>query len=38
MSADNPQTLYDKIWDDHLVEEAATAPASSISTATSSTR
>ena len=31
-----PRTLYDKIWDDHLVTKPMTAPACSISTAISS--
>ena len=33
-----PRTLYDKIWDDHLVNEQVTAPAFSISTGTWSMR
>ena len=33
-----PTTLYDKIWNDHLVHEAETAPACSISTAIWCTR
>ncbi len=34
-----PTTLYDKIWDDHLVDEQpTTAPACSISTAIWCTR
>ena len=33
-----PRTLYDKIWDDHVVDSSRTAPACSISTAISSTR
>ncbi len=33
-----PRTLYDKIWDDHLVDEQTTAPACSISTAIWCTR
>ena len=28
-----PRTLYDKIWDDHLVDEQPDGTASSISTA-----
>ena len=34
---DKPRTLYDKIWDDHVIETPA-ARASSISTAISCTR
>ena len=33
-----PRTLYDKIWDDHLVDSSRTAPACSISTVTSCMR
>jgi 3-isopropylmalate/(R)-2-methylmalate dehydratase large subunit len=33
-----PRTLYDKIWDDHLVTKPRTAPACSTSTATSCTK
>ena len=33
-----PRTLYDKIWDDHLVDIRPTARRCSTSTATSSTR
>ena len=33
-----PRTLYDKIWDDHLVDEQPDGTASSTSTVTSCTR
>ncbi len=33
-----PRTLYDKIWDDHLVDEQRTAPAFFISTGISCMR
>ena len=33
-----PRTLYDKIWDDHVIETTSGTRASSISTAISSTR
>ena len=33
-----PRTLYDKIWDEHVLETKGGLSASSISTGTSSTR
>jgi len=33
-----PRTLYDKIWDDHLVDEQPDVPVSSILIAISCTR